>query len=99
MVGAITFANATGSGLNEASSIDNATSLQRWLYGISKGAMEYGVEKIGGIMGATGIDTRLANKLSSGLTSGIGKTLTRMGVNGLSEGAGEVVIYIVYIFT
>lgn len=90
---AVMFTSATGSGLNEAYSQEGVTNTQAWIKGVGSGLIETATEKMFGLFGTSGLDTGIANTISSRITSGLGKSLVRMGVQGLGEAAEEGISY------
>lgn len=86
------FTSSAGSNLSEAYS-KGATDAQAWTKALIGGGISVATEKLFGLFGESGLDTALANKISSKLTSGIAKTLARQGVQATAEGVEEVIEY------
>lgn len=86
------FTSSAGSNLSEAYS-KGATDAQAWTKALVGGGISVATEKLFGLFGESGLDTAVANKISSKLTSGIAKTLARQGVQATAEGVEEVIEY------
>ncbi len=87
------FGNAAGGTFKESYSKEGVTDAQVWTKAIGTGLIEAGTERLFGIFGKSGLDTGLANKISSKISSGAGKVLSRLGIQASGEAVEEFIAY------
>lgn len=87
------FGSAAGGVVPEVYKEENVEDWQAWTKILGTGAIETATERLFGIFGKSGLDTGLANAISSKITSGAGKILARVGVQASSEAAEEFLAY------
>lgn len=91
----VMFGTAAGASLGENYAKENVTDTQAWINALAKGGIATLTEKAFGLFSkGKGIDTEIANKISSNLSSGFAKTLARMGVQATGEAAEEAMEYL-----
>lgn len=88
------FTSASGNSLSESYSKDNIKDWQAWTKAVGSGGIEVLTERLFGLFGTSGLDTGLANKVSSQISSGIGKVLARNGIQASGEAVEEMLSYI-----
>ena len=92
---AVMFGTSAGSSLGENYGKENVTDAQAWTNALAKGGISVATEKAFGLFSkGKGIDTTIANKISSKLSSGFAKTLSRIGVQATFEAAEEALEYL-----
>ena len=87
------FGSSAGGALGEAYSKENVTNEQAWTKALVGGGISLATERLFGLFGKSGLDTAVANKISSKLTSGMSKELARLGVQATSEATEELLEY------
>ena len=87
------FTSAAGSAGNEAYSKEGVTNEQAWTKILAGGAIATATERLFGIFGKSGLDTAVANKISSKLSSGAAKTFARLGIQATAEATEEFLEY------
>ena len=86
------FGNSAGGTFQESYS-KGANEWQAWTKAIGTGLVEAGTERLFGIFGKSGLDTGLANIVSSKISSGAGKILSRAGIQASAEALEEFLSY------
>ena len=84
------FGSSAGESLGEAYSKENVTNEQAWTKALAAGGISAATERMFGLFGKSGLDNAVANKISSKLTSGMSKELSRLGVQATSEATEEL---------
>lgn len=92
---AVMFGTSAGSSLGENYGKENVTDAQAWTNALAKGGIAVATEKAFGLFSkGKGIDTTIANKISSKLKSGAAKTFARLGVQATGEAVEEFLEYL-----
>lgn len=73
------FLNSTGNSLAEAYAKDeNVEDWQAWTKAIGSGTIETVVEKSSGLLGGKGVGEKLSGKIAKQISSGVGKSLSKL---------------------
>lgn len=89
------FLNATGNSLEEVySQNENVEDWQAWTKAISSGTIETVIEKSSGFLGGKGIGEKTAGKIASKISSGAGKSISKLLGVATDEAVEEFKSYI-----